>query len=241
VWDGHSCPSPLTLFSIVVAERELLANLFRNFAFGQTLKGFLWYYAGRRYEVFMRKTAIALSTLLLLTASATLASAQGTYTQLDYPKAIDTYCFGINAAGDVVGYYEGASGNYHGFLLSGGTFTSIDGPDADASYAVGINDGGQIVGSYRVTRSSIFYGFHYDPQTHTLATFLYPLSNVTFPTAINNNDIIVGYAGVASGNTDSSIAFELSGSTFVEIAPPSWSRCLYIRAELTTPMTWWDL
>ena len=44
-----------------------------------------------------------------------------TYTTLDDPLATNgTQAFGINAMGQIVGYYGNNSGN-HGFVLSGGT------------------------------------------------------------------------------------------------------------------------
>jgi|SRR5665213_1018341 len=75
----------------------------------------------------------------------------GTYTTLsgpNYPEA-----FGINSAGQIVGYYFPA-GVRSGFLYSGGTYTTLSYPLA-ANYtsnytsAWGINDEGQIVGIYQ--------------------------------------------------------------------------------------------
>ena len=53
-------------------------------------------------------------------------------TTIDYPGASDTFASGINNAGQVVGYYEDASGDIdaHGFLESGGSFTTINVPGA---------------------------------------------------------------------------------------------------------------
>ena len=57
-----------------------------------------------------------------------LALAQGTYTQFDVPGAIYTFVAGIDSAGDVVGQYEDASGNFHGFFFSGSTYATVDYP-----------------------------------------------------------------------------------------------------------------
>src|ERR1700674_3559593 len=97
---------------------------------------------------------------LLLIATVSLALAQGTYTQIDYPGASWTYAEGIDSAGDIVGYYVDTVGE-HGFLLSGGGYTSIDYPGAKYTVASGINDNGQVVGG----TLDLAVGFLYDVQT----------------------------------------------------------------------------
>ena len=56
--------------------------------------------------------------------------------------------YGINASGQIVGYYFDGSGNEHGFSYNGSTYTTIEPPltGPDGSFAFGINDAGQIVG-----------------------------------------------------------------------------------------------
>src|SRR4029077_17755101 len=98
---------------------------------------------------------------VLLVAFVPLALAQGTYTQIDVPGAIHTYCYGINARGDLSGSYSDVSGGWHGFLLSSGSFTTFDFPGASVTYVYGINDKGHVVGyAANGTRST---GFGYDP------------------------------------------------------------------------------
>ena len=68
------------------------------------------------------------------------------YTTLDDPLASQgSLAFGINAAGQIVGYYFDNS-HAHGFLRSGGIYTTLDDPLAANTFAMGINDAGQIVG-----------------------------------------------------------------------------------------------
>jgi probable HAF family extracellular repeat protein len=58
---------------------------------------------------------------------------------------------GINASGQIVGYYFNNTGQQeHGFLRSSnGTYTTLDDPLAtNGTEAFGINDLGQIVGQY---------------------------------------------------------------------------------------------
>jgi hypothetical protein len=63
--------------------------------------------------------------------------------------AAQTGLRGINARGDIVGFYV-AGGQQHGFLLKDGQYTSLDFPVAGvrATIANGINPRGEIVGQY---------------------------------------------------------------------------------------------
>jgi probable HAF family extracellular repeat protein len=53
----------------------------------------------------------------------------GSFTTLTVPGASQTYAYGINNAGQIVGYYKGSDRMAHGFLLSGGSYTTIDLPN----------------------------------------------------------------------------------------------------------------
>src|SRR6266404_4769408 len=73
-----------------------------------------------------------------------------TYTTIDDPfGTVGTQAYGINSAGQIVGYYADSLQNEHGFLYSGGTYTTLDDPSASGrTVATGINGKGQIVGYY---------------------------------------------------------------------------------------------
>jgi hypothetical protein len=45
-----------------------------------------------------------------------LLDKKGTFTTIDVPDATFTRAFGINAVGDIVGFYEDSSGTGHGFV-----------------------------------------------------------------------------------------------------------------------------
>jgi probable HAF family extracellular repeat protein len=154
----------------------------------------------------LRKAVCFLAVLLF--ASVPLALAQGTYTQIDYPGAVSTFCSGINTAGDIVcSYLDGVSAG-HGFLLSGGTYTTIDRDGQNTSLA-GINDMGQVVGSSDT-------GFVYNLQTQKFREVEYPGTKMgTYPTSINNAGTIAGYFLHRDNR-----GFDLIGSTYSEIAPP---------------------
>ena len=79
-----------------------------------------------------------------------------TYTALDIPGARDgsaTFAFGLNNAGNVVGYYVNSQQDSYGFLYTGGTYTTLADPSAYAggisTHAFSINNAGQIVGDYQ--------------------------------------------------------------------------------------------
>jgi probable HAF family extracellular repeat protein len=88
----------------------------------------------------------------------------GWISQLDLPAesgnvdlggASGTAATGVNDMDQIVGSYQDASGNTHGFLLSNGTYTTIDDPDATIdTIAHGINDAGHIVGEFSNTPSA---------------------------------------------------------------------------------------
>jgi probable HAF family extracellular repeat protein len=71
------------------------------------------------------------------------------FTTLDVPGATLTNAQGINHQGDIVGTYNDAAGQQHGFLRSGGQYRTIDVPNGHAVLARGINDAGDIVGTYQ--------------------------------------------------------------------------------------------
>src|SRR5438876_414715 len=84
----------------------------------------------------------------MLAATSPANASGGTFTTLDVPGVTTTEAFGINDARQVVGFFEDASGNIHGFVEIGGSFTTIDVPGAFFTQAHGINDAGQIVGDF---------------------------------------------------------------------------------------------
>ena len=153
----------------------------------------------------------------------------GTYTTLDDPSAIPggggTTASGINAAGQIVGYYNGISGA-HGFLYNNGIYATIDDPLADSShsfrgtFAMGINAANQIVGYY-VDSLGHNHGFLESGGSYT--TLDDPLagssggSQGTFATGINDIGQVVGYYYDASFAVH---AFLYSGGTYTTVDDP---------------------
>jgi probable HAF family extracellular repeat protein len=180
-----------------------------------------------------------LSLAVLLLASVPLALAQGTYTQIDAPGSIFTYCSGINRAGTVVGAYNDTSGNPHGFLLTGGVYTTIDYPGASETGALGLNDEGQIVGYTVLTPNSLPIGFLYDTQTQTFSTVGYPDAFVTEALSINNSGTI---AGITNYRGDAWLAFELINSKFELFGPPNTRGAVFSAAISSSgAIAGWDV
>jgi hypothetical protein len=171
--------------------------------------------SARRWRCAVPSCKAILWFAILLLASVPLALAQGTYTQIDPPGSTYTVCSGIDTAEDIAGYYADASGNVHGFLLSGAVYTTIDYPGAQTTYLAGINDLGQAVGG---TES---IGFLYEVQTQTFSeTVSYPGASYTGATAINGAGTIVGYYENEQNGHPIDYGFELIGSAYTKIAPP---------------------
>jgi len=109
------------------------------------------------------------------------------FTTLDVPDALGTWAEGINARGDVGGYYLAADGNYHGFVMTAGTFTTIDYPGADYTDVRGIGPNGDLVGNFasnteeaaayhgfRRTASGEFQAVHYPGHLYEILQRLLP-------------------------------------------------------------------
>jgi uncharacterized membrane protein len=169
----------------------------------------------------MRRTlGLTVAVVLLLVACVPIVVAQGTYTQIDYPGAAWTACYGINTAGDVVGVYVDTNNKYHGFHLSGGVYTSIDYRGAHHTEASGINDLGQIVGWYKPDAGGVV-GYLYDLQTQAFTKISYAgAKKLTQPLSINNDGIIVG---IVFANNRILTGFELNSGTFQRLVPSNFN------------------
>ena len=59
-----------------------------------------------------------------------------TFTTFDVPGAVLTIAQGINARGDIVGFYNDAGLKRHGFLMRDGVFTTIDNPALSITFTM---------------------------------------------------------------------------------------------------------
>jgi len=114
----------------------------------------------------MRRTALVVSVSAMLLTGAPAFAQQYTYTPIDVlceaaatacPEGLapgsaakQTSARGINARGDVVGFYVDTGNVQHGFVRHDGTVTALDFPvpGERGTTANGINPQGEIVGQY---------------------------------------------------------------------------------------------
>jgi len=116
----------------------------------------------------------------------------GIYKAINISNAKDTLVAGINNLGDISGSYVDQSGHEHGFLLrSNGTLVTVSNPGgANATVGGGLNDNDQVVGYYTPTGANFSRGYEW--SSGKFANILYPLASSTFPSAINNTQLVVG-------------------------------------------------
>lgn len=119
-----------------------------------------------------------------------------TYISFDPAGSTGTYTFGIDLAGNVVGYYSDASFNYHGFIRqTNGSIVSFDDPQAVyGTFADAINDAGVVIGAYYDVNQELAGqdGFLRTPNG-TYITFNAPGDvNGTQPNSINLLGAITG-------------------------------------------------
>lgn len=153
----------------------------------------------------------------------------GTYSTVVDPDAVGgtTVATGINASGEIVGYYnDGAGGPDKGFVDIGGVFTTIDAQPGLSTDISGVNDAGQIVGrTYDATTGGSSYSF--------VATIGVDLSTIGFgsqtklaytPNADHSGGTVLVYNGTQSASfsvagqftaSDFHLANDFSGGTYV--------------------------
>ena len=92
-----------------------------------------------------------------------------TFTKANIPGALQTYTYGVNNAGVMVGSYRDKSSG-HGYILNGKKLTKLDDPEAQpgSTIANGLNPNGAIsvVGVYN-TASGTTVGFLYKNGKYT--------------------------------------------------------------------------
>jgi len=122
-----------------------------------------------------------------------LLTPKGKYTQIAVPGAADTYVYGINKSGTIVGSYEAANGEYTAaFTYAGGKYTTFREPGMGTTVYSGINDFGTIVGGYQYQGGPYPYvGFIL--KNGQMTTLMHPGVTATLPQSINNAGEVIGY------------------------------------------------
>ena len=159
------------------------------------------------------------SVFAVFSLSSMLLAADFRFVRIDVPGAIDTVANTINARGDIVGFYDGADGVQHGFLLSKGTFTTIDYPDASGTVARSINARGDVVG--------FFFDANFDIHGYLLrdgrfTQIDYPGASATFAQGVNNVGDITGFH---VGNDGIKFGFLLKNGEFHNVVVPGSRNC----------------
>jgi uncharacterized membrane protein len=145
----------------------------------------------------------------------------GVLTTLDFPGAGQTFAFGINESGAIVGEWDvlDALGNvlaYHGWIFKDGTFSQIDVPGAVDTAVTGINPAGDMVGIWDSDVASPF-GHGFVLSKNEFVSFDFPGATVTQANDINASGHIVGTYLDAAGAQHGFLAV---GATFTTIDFP---------------------
>ena len=96
--------------------------------------------------------------IFVFSAASTVFGQESISGLIDFPGASSTQAWGINARGEIVGFYTSADSVTHGFALRWNQFRAIDVPDAASTSANALNGHGDIVGSY-VDANNVTHGF----------------------------------------------------------------------------------
>jgi hypothetical protein len=189
---------------------------------------------GNYYMDCNSKKHLVLSVLtggLLALTPVTQAMASYTYSYFDAPEAVagmyalgtgGTYVSGINASGQVSGYFTNPAGyNYHGFVSSGGSYTTLDVPNTYYTAADSVNAGGQVSGTTHYNGAR--HGFVYDGSIYQTRDV--PGADSIFRYVINDTGQAAGFIWNDTGYH----GFTFDGSSYKILdAPNSQSGNTYV-------------
>ena len=143
---------------------------------------------------------------------------KGALATLDFPGASDTYAYGINESGTVVGDWDllDANGNvlaFHGFTWKDGTFTEVNFPGSGDTAVLGINARDDLVGVWDSGVTSLIGHGFVCPRGRQCFSFDVPVAGATVTQAddINAHGEIVGVYLDANGVAH---AFLVAGANF---------------------------
>jgi hypothetical protein len=140
--------------------------------------------------------------------------ATNTTTSVQYPGAISTFTYGVNANGMAVGEFIGPP--TQGFSLVNGTYTPINAPGAYYTVALGVNAENAIFGNY-YTSPSGYFGYVL-AVTGQFTTINYPGSTFTQLAGLNSQNLAVGLAEDAANHQ---YAFAWQNGTYMHAPLPA--------------------
>ena len=156
---------------------------------------------------------------------------------MDYPGAAQTFLTGINNAGDIVGYFQSATGGEdHAFLKHGSKWTELVPPKGIDPDASAISNSGEVLGHYP-TNDGIFTYVYKDGQYTTLRSK--PGAAFTAGFAINKYQSVVGYFEKTETTTPP-IPTRMESFTPIPIRLPRARYSGLSIPALTTLATAWD-
>jgi len=127
-----------------------------------------------------------------------LLSKNGVLTTLDYPGASDTYAFGINNFGTIVGWWDlyDSNGNFlydQGFTWKEGKFTELTYPGSGDTFPAGNNDFDLVVGQWDTGPNATTYPGFAEWEGY-FVSFQVPFKGVidTLAGGVNNLGVMVG-------------------------------------------------
>jgi probable HAF family extracellular repeat protein len=138
---------------------------------------------------------------------------------IDFPRSPFSTANGLNAHGDVVGFFGPAlpqwEGTQQSYLLLGNTFQEIKYPGALYTGVLGINDSRAIVGWYDAGEG-IYHAYLHQGGNYTNIDD--PAFQNSIAGNINNDGIVIGETFDNTGNIH---GFVLQGGTYTTFDPPN--------------------
>ena len=109
----------------------------------------------------------------------------GVFSTYDFPRSLRTVFYGLNNAGQAVGYYDDSDRISHGLIVQNGKFTQFDFPGAAETLIFGISETGQPAGNI-IDDVGVSHGFVGDAQVD------FPGAATTYADHVNAGGVLVG-------------------------------------------------
>ena len=109
----------------------------------------------------------------------------GVFSTYDFPGSLRTVFYGLNNAGQAVGYYDDPDRISHGLIVQNGEFTQFDFPGAAETLIFGISETGQPAGNI-IDDAGVSHGFVGDAQVD------FPGAATTYADHVNAGGVLVG-------------------------------------------------
>jgi len=121
-----------------------------------------------------------------------LLTADGVFTDLVFPGALETDPIAVNNSGTVVGYFSLDEDSFHCFIYANGQFQQFDVPGARDTICQGINARGDISGNWDTDINTLGHGFI--SSNGQIVPFDHPsaAANSTTITGINDRGDFIG-------------------------------------------------